>query len=181
MIVNNYPSQHHRKQHYDNKSPSTRPRRYENEATTSQNPHYNDNNYSSNTYDASGNMSDQSSDNESGFEFSSAYKKKLRRLQKLKEENHEELASMKRKISTRFLLTRAKPNMSVKSVELYILENFDVDEVYVRKNAMKHSNHSTFIFIINSEDELDTDEFKDHDWPGEIRCFFAPNERNKGY
>ena len=40
---------------------------------------------------------------------------------------------MKRKIATRFLLTKAKPNLSEDAVEKYILENFDVDEVYVRK------------------------------------------------
>ena len=86
---------------------------------------------------------------------------------------------MKRKIATRFLLTRAKPNMTIEAVELYILENFDVDEVYVRKNPMKYKNHSSFIFITNSDEELDVDDFEDHRWPGEIQCFFAPNERNR--
>ena len=46
---------------------------------------------------------DQSSDDESGFEFPTSYKKKLKRLQKLEEDNVKELASMKRKIATIFL------------------------------------------------------------------------------
>ena len=72
---------------------------------------------------------------EDGFQIyhSSAYKKKMKRLEKLERQNVEELESMKRKISTRFLLTKAKPSMSEEAVEHYILRNFDVDYVYVRK------------------------------------------------
>ena len=60
----------------------------------------------------------------------------MKRLEKLKQKNTEELESMKRKIATRFLLTKAKPSLSEDAVEKYVLENFDVDEVYVRKNHM---------------------------------------------
>ena len=112
---------------------------------------------------------------------STKYKKRMKRLEKLRQKNVEDLESMKRKIATRFLLTKAKPSMSEEAVERYILENFDVDEVYVRKNQMKYDNYSSFIFIINSEDELDIDEFEGHQWPGLLRCFFAPNKKNGGY
>ena len=171
MIVNNYPLQQHGKSVRAKSPPIV--------AKNSQFPNSRDESYTNNRSDDYTDLEVQSSDNESGFEYSSAYKKKLKRLEKLKQNNVEELASMKRKIATRFLLTRAKPNMTIEAVELYILENFDVDEVYVRKNPMKYKNHSSFIFITNSDEELDVDDFEDHRWPGEIQCFFAPNERNR--
>ena len=71
--------------------------------------------------------------------------------------------------------------MTEETVECYILENFDVDEVYVRKNPMKYDNYSSFIFIINSEEELDIREFEEHSWPGLLKCFFAPKGKNRGY
>ena len=72
---------------------------------------------------------------EDGYQIyhSTKYKKRMKRLEKLRQKNVEDLESMKRKIATRFLLTKAKPSMSEEAVERYILENFDVDEVYVRK------------------------------------------------
>ena len=103
-------------------------------------------------------MIEENSVTEDGFQIyhSTAYKKKMKRLEKL--ENEGELESMKRKIVTRFLLTKCKPDMTKKKVEKYILRNFNVDEVFVRKNPMKFPYYSSFIFIINSEDELDIDE-----------------------
>ena len=88
---------------------------------------------------------------EDGFQVyhSSTYKKKMKRLEKL--ENEQILDSMKRKIATRFLLTKVKPNMTKESVEAYILQNFDIDEVYVRKNPMKFPYYSSFIFITITE------------------------------
>ena len=71
--------------------------------------------------------------------------------------------------------------MTKKKVEKYILRNFNADEVFVRKNPMKFPYYSSFIFIINSEEELDIDEFEQHDYPGEIKCFFAPKEQNNGH
>ena len=124
---------------------------------------------------------EESSICEDGFQIfhSSAYKKKMKRLEKLKQKNTVELESMKRKIATRFLLTKAKPSMSEEAVEQYILENFDIDEVYVRKNQMKYDSYSSFIFIVNSDEELDTDEFEEHEWPGLLKCFFAPNKQSR--
>ena len=84
---------------------------------------------------------------------------------------------MKIKIATRFLLTKVNPKMTEKSVEAYILRNFEVNEVYVRKNPMRFPNYCSFIFITNSEEEMDIDEFEQHQWPGEIKCFFAPREK----
>ena len=69
--------------------------------------------------------------------------------------------------------------MSEEAVEQYILENFDIDEVYVRKNQMKYDSYSSFIFIVNSDEELDTDEFEEHEWPGLLKCFFAPNKQSR--
>ena len=89
---------------------------------------------------------------------------------------------MKRKIATRFFLTKCLPKMSEAAVEAHILKHFPhVDDVYVRKNSMKYPEYSSFIFIINSEEELDIEEFEQFDWPGEIRCFFAPRERHYRY
>ena len=179
LVINNYPPRQHGKSLYDVKSPPLRSNRYDNEATTSKNSH-NDSYDTLNSSETSGNHMDNSDNenkSESEFEFPSAYKKKLRRLQKLEDQNTEDLASIKKEITTRFLITRAKPSMTKESVERYILLNFDIDAVYVRKCK----NLSNFIFIINSEEELDKDEFEQHQWPGEIRCFFAPNERNRGY
>ena len=179
LVINNYPPQQHGKSLYGIKSPPVRPNRYDNEATTSKNSH--NNSYETvNTSETSADKLDSSdieNESESEFEFPSAYKKKLRRLQKLEDQNIEDLASIKKEITTRFLITRAKPSMTKESVERYILLNFNIDAVYVRKCK----NLSNFIFIINSEEELDKDEFEHHEWPGEIRCFFAPNERNRGY
>ena len=128
-------------------------------------------------------MIEENSIIEDGFQIyhSSAYKKKMKRLEKLEKKNVEELESMKRQISTRFLLTKAKPSMSEEAVEQYILKNFDVDFVYVRKNPMKFENYSSFIFIINSDEELNIRDFEHHAWPGLLKCFFAPNSKNKGY
>ena len=69
--------------------------------------------------------------------------------------------------------------MSEEAVECYILKKFEVDEVYVRKNPMKYDNYSSFIFIVNSDEELDTCDFEDHEWPGLLKCFFAPNRKNR--
>ena len=115
---------------------------------------------------------------EDGFQVyhSSAYKKKMKRLEKLK--NEDVLVSMKRKIATRFLLTKVSPHLSEKSVEAYILQHFDINEVYVRKNPMKFPYYCSFIFITNSDEEIDIDEYEQHNWPGEIKCFFAPRDQN---
>ena len=92
--------------------------------------------------------------------------------------NAEQLVSMKRKRATRFLLTKVNPDLTENSVEAYILNNFDIDEVYVRKNPMRFPQYASFIFITNSDEELDIGEFENHEWPGAIRCFFAPREQN---
>ena len=189
-VVNNWPIQHQGKNMEFNRSPlpynrSPLPYRNneENQVSTPQNPKCVEKTsyHISSTGEDGEEIMEESSIRENGFQVyhSSAYKKKMKRLEKLKQKNTEELESMKRKVATRFLLTKAKPSMSEEAVECYILENFDVDEVYVRKNAMKHPNYSSFIFIVNSDEELDTDEFEEHEWPGLLKCFFAPNEQNR--
>ena len=162
--------------------PPTEKQKYENDqGLTSQNPKYVEKRsyHISSIGDDGEEVIEENMISEDGFQVyhSSAYKKKMKRLEKLKQKNTEELESMKRKIATRFLLTKAKPSLSEDAVEKYILENFDVDEVYVRKNHMKFSNYSSFIFIINSDEELNIREFEEHQWPGLLRCFFAPRDQ----
>ena len=42
---------------------------------------------------------------------------------------------------------------------------------------MRHDWYSSFIFILNSDEELDIRELERLNWPGEIQCFFAPRDR----
>ena len=118
--------------------------------------------------------------NEDGVQVlhNTSFKKKIKqqRLEELKDE--EDLMSMKRKIATRFLLSKCHPRMTIGSVEKHLREHFDIDDVYVRRNPDRHDWYSSFIFILNSDEELDIREFERHKWPGEIRCFFAPRDRH---
>ena len=110
-----------------------------------------------------------------------AYKKKTKRLQKLQERtNKRGLESAKKIFSTRFVLTKVDPDLTVEDIEYYILNNFDeIADVYVRKNPMSHDKYATFIFIIHSENEIDIERVEDHHWPGCVRCFFSQNERRR--
>ena len=114
---------------------------------------------------------------------SSAYKKKMKRIQKLKEnENLCGIRAAKLKIKTRFVLTKVVPDTTEEEIELDLLDWFEeFEEVYVRKNLMKkHTRYATFVVIITSENELDLETIENFKWPGEVRCFFAPNtERNR--
>ena len=114
---------------------------------------------------------------------STAYKKKMKRLQKLQERsNKKELDSAKNLISTRFVLTKVEPDQTVEDVELYLLKIFEeISDVYVRKNPMAHDKYATFIFIIHSENEIDVEMIEDHNWPGSVKCFFSPNERRRRF
>ena len=87
---------------------------------------------------------------------SSAYKKKMKRLEKLKNQcKNPELLSANKTISTRFVLTKCKPEQEPDKLEFYLLENFEeINEVHVRKNHMSHGHYSTFVFIAYSENEL---------------------------
>ena len=107
-----------------------------------------------------------------------AYKKKIKRLEKLKKKSSGKgLTSMKEKIATRFVLTKVDVNEQEDYVEEYLLENFDeINEVHVRKNEMRRHNHyASFVFIVYSEEEIDIDMILNHDWPGKILCFHSPN------
>ena len=118
--------------------------------------------------------------NEDGVDVhtSTSYKRKIN-MKRLKElEKEEELLSMKRKISTRFLLTKAHHRMTVANVEKHLRNNFVVGDVHIRQNPRNHDFYSSFIIIINSDEELDIRNFEEHDWPGDIRCYFAPRDRN---
>ena len=101
-------------------------------------------------------------------------------LDELKDE--EDLRSMSRKVATRFLLSKCHPDMTDGSVKRHLFENFPiVSEVYVRKLAMKHDYYSSFIFIVNTDKEVDVEIFKKHKWPGLIRCLFSPREQYRRY
>ena len=110
---------------------------------------------------------------------SSAYKKKLKRLENLKNnKDNKGLRSMKGKVKSRFVITRAHPDTTEEDVEVELMDTFMdvIDEIYVRKNPMrKHTYYSTFVVIITTEEPIDIQMIEDYDWPGEVRCFFAPN------
>ena len=110
-----------------------------------------------------------------------SYKRKInqQRLDELEEE--EDLISMNKKISTRFLLTKCHPTMTIGSVEKHIRKHFDIGDIYIRRNPDRHDNYSSFILIISSEEELDIKKFEHHNWPGLIRCFFSPRDRHSGH
>ena len=110
---------------------------------------------------------------------SSAYRKKVKRLENLKNnKNNKGLKSMKGKTKTRFVVTKAHPEVTEEDVEVELMGTFMelIDEIYVRKNAMKKHNHySTFVVIITTEEPFDVEMIENYNWPGEVRCFFAPN------
>ena len=109
-------------------------------------------------------------------------KKKTKRLERLKRNNPNKLEAMEKIIATRFVLTKVSPHMTPEDIEYYLLENFEeIKDVYVRKNQMvKHNHYCTFVFIVNSHEELDIDYILNWDWPENITCFFAPNENASG-
>ena len=76
------------------------------------------------------------------------------------------------------MLTKVAPELTAEDVEYYILEIFEeINDVYVRKKSMKnHINYATFVFIINSCEEVDVDRMKKHNWPGSVMCFLSPYE-----
>ena len=69
-----------------------------------------------------------------------------------------------------------EPSEDLDHIENYILDNFeDAVEVFVRRNPMvKHQHYATFVVFVKSEEELDTELLENHNWGGDIRCFFAP-------
>ena len=93
-----------------------------------------------------------------------------------------DLKSMPRKISTRFFLTMCDPDMEEENVKKYISDNFPgTGEIYARKLQMSHEDYSSFIFFTNTSKEVNVADFKQHKWPGVIKCFFAPRDRNWRY
>ena len=107
-------------------------------------------------------------------------KRKMKILEELKDE--EDLRSMTRKVATRFLLSKCHPDMTEGSVKRHVFKNFPiVSEVYVRKLTMRHDDYSSFVFIVNTDEELDVEIFTKHKWPGLIKCFFSPREQFRRY
>ena len=112
---------------------------------------------------------------------SSAYKRKMKKIEELKNNvNNRGLKPAKTKVKTRFVLTKLDPESTREQVQLELLDFFeDFEEVYVRKVPMqRHSRYSTFVFIVTSENELNIRAIENADWPGEVRCFFAPNNQS---
>ena len=106
-----------------------------------------------------------------------------RNTEKLKaNENVRGIRPAKLKIKTRFVLTKVQSDTTEEEIELELLDWFgDFEEVYVRKNPLKkHNEYATFIVIVTSEKKLNIKMIENFEWPGEVRCFFAPNnERNR--
>ena len=107
-------------------------------------------------------------------------KKKVDRLEQLRLTKRKKLEGMKEKISTRFLLCKVHPLLEAEDVEESILTYFKfIKEVYVRKCPMeKHSDYANFIFFVKSTEEIDVDAIEDFNWPGKIRCYYSPKDRN---
>ena len=105
------------------------------------------------------------------------HQKKMKRLEFLEGKNTRKLTSMEKKMAYRFVLTKCHPLMDEEDVELYLFKNFgSIKDLYVRKTEMKrHNDYSTFVFIVNSREGFDIDEVAQHDFPGNIVCFFTPN------
>ena len=115
-----------------------------------------------------------------GFEVyrSTAHKKKMKKLEKLNNKsNLRDLRSAKEPIKYRFVLTIVPVEFAEEDIEQYLLSEFDeIVDVYIRKNEMKkHSDYASFVVFINCEEKLDVRAMEEHEWPGKIRCFFAPN------
>ena len=115
-----------------------------------------------------------------GFEVyrSTAHKKKIKKLEKLNNKsNLRDLRSAKEPIKYRFVLTIVPVEFSEEDIEQYLLSEFDeIVDVYIRKNEMKrHSDYASFVVFVNCEEKLDVRAMEEHEWPGKIRCFFAPN------
>ena len=107
-------------------------------------------------------------------------KKKVERLEQLRQTKRKKLEGMMEKISTRFLLCKVHPLLDSEDVEDAILSYFKfIKEVYVRKCPMdKHSDYANFIFIVKSTEEIDIDAVEDYNWPGKIRCYYSPKDNN---
>ena len=60
-------------------------------------------------------------------------KKKINRVSALKNANINKLEGMKERKATRFVLTKVRPDLTEEDVEYYILDNFEDNDVYVRK------------------------------------------------
>ena len=114
---------------------------------------------------------------------STAYKKKMKRIEKLKNERENKgLIPAKRQIGTRFALTNVRVDLIDQDIERYLLENFDsLYNVYVRKCPLKSDKYASFIFIVYADEEVDPEPFQNHNWPGRVRCFFAPLSKRGRY
>ena len=112
---------------------------------------------------------------------SSAYKRKMKWLEKLKENTENKgLKPAKGRYKNRFVLSYAHPDTTEEDVKIELLENFIdvIDEIFVRKNPMRKFRHyCDFVVFITSNEPLDIDMIEKHNYPGDIRVFFAPNKR----
>ena len=115
---------------------------------------------------------------------SSAYQKKVKRLEKLKENaKNKGLKSAKGKVKNRFIVTKAHPETTEEDVEIELMDEFIdvIEEIYVRKNPMvKHKYYSTFVVFITTNDPIDVRMIEDYTWPGDVCCFFVPNKGRVG-
>ena len=109
---------------------------------------------------------------------SSAYKRKIKWLEKLKENtNNQGLKPAKGKFKNRFVLTLAHPDTTEDDVKIELMENFMevIDEIFVRKNPMKnHRYYCSFVIFITTNEPLDVEMIENHEYPGDINVFFCP-------
>ena len=111
------------------------------------------------------------------------YKNKLSQIKMLKkQQGYKGLIPAKKEIGTRFTLTNLHIDLMDTDIMCYILEHFkSVINVYVRKCGLKNDRVASFVFIVYTEDEVDPKTFVNHNWPGRIRCFFAPDRKRSNY
>ena len=111
-------------------------------------------------------------------------RQRVERMEKLNNRNNNRgIQSAFGKIKTRFVLTKVHPDTEEEDVETDLLNWFeDFEEVYVRKSPMNnHAHYATFVFIATSENQIDPEMVENANWPEGVRCFFAPNGRNRRY
>ena len=110
---------------------------------------------------------------------SSAYKKKLKRIEKLKNRsNRKDLMSAKRPVGTRFFLTNVRLDITKDDVEEHLFDYFNwLPNIYIRRCRIKQNKFASFILIVYDEEEIDPRIFIEFLWPAKFKSFFAPNNR----
>ena len=107
---------------------------------------------------------------------------RLKRINELGAEGIEgKLEGSKSPNSLRLFLTKVSPEISKKELEAYFLKKFRyLEKVIIRKNPMhRHSYYASFVVLVISQEDIELDDFQDHDWPDDVRCFPAIRRQDR--